>query len=205
MLRGLQVGSSSGIAALVGLCLSTGVSAQQAVPAQEPNTHAHYSTMPLHPAPQNATGIVTETTNSAGVLTIDAGPNEHVVLTPAQLKAYPHQSVTIVNYRTKKSETYSGVPLMDLLAPLGVPHGARMMGPKVAKYVVATGADGYKSVLSLGEVDPAFHSGVVLVADSLDGQPLDAKTGPFRLVVSEDRNQTRGVWGLVEIDVRQVE
>lgn len=139
------------------------------------------------------------------VLTIDVGPNEHVVLTPAQIKAYPHQSVTIVNFRTKKSETYSGVPLMDLLAPLGVPHGERMMGPKVAKYVVATGADSYKSVMSLGEIDPDFHSGTVLVADTLDGKPLDAKAGPFRLVLSEDRNQTRGVWDLVKIEVKQVE
>lgn len=138
-------------------------------------------------------------------LTIDAGPNEKVVLTPAQLKAMPHQSVTVVNFRTKKSETYSGVPLIDLLAPLGVPHGERMMGPKVAKYIVATGSDNYKSVLSLGEADPAFHSGMVLVADTLDGKPLDAKSGPFRLVLSEDKNQTRGVWGLVEIDVHQVE
>ena len=94
---------------------------------------------------------------------------------------------------------------MDLLAPLGVPHGENMMGPKVAKYVVATGSDSYKRVLSLGEVDPAFHPGMVLVADTLDGQPLGTKTGPFRLVVSEDRNQTRGVWGLVAIDVKQVE
>lgn len=138
-------------------------------------------------------------------LTIDAGPNEKVVLTPEKLKAYPHQNVTVVNFRTKKSETYSGVPLMDLLAPLGVPHGERMMGTKVAKYVVATGADSYKSVMSLGEVDPAFHSGMVLVADTLDGKPLDSKSGPFRLVLSEDRNQTRGVWNLVEIDVIQVE
>jgi hypothetical protein len=138
-------------------------------------------------------------------LTISAGPNEHVVLTPAQLKAYPHQSVTVVNFRTKKSETYSGVPLMDLLAPLGVPHGERMMGPKVAQYVVATGADSYKSVMSLGEVDPAFHSGMVPVADTLDGKPPDAKAGPFRLVLSEDRNQTRGVWNLVAIEVKQVE
>jgi hypothetical protein len=42
----------------------------------------------------------------------------------------------------------------------------------------------------------------VLVADELDGKPLDAKTGPFRLVVTEDKNATRSVWKLVKIEVR---
>ena len=39
------------------------------------------------------------------------------------LKEYPHQTVTIFDHHTNASETYSGVPLMDLLAKLG--HVAR--------------------------------------------------------------------------------
>jgi DMSO/TMAO reductase YedYZ molybdopterin-dependent catalytic subunit len=201
MSRAVRLGSSAGVAALVVFCLSTGVLArQQATPAQEPNPPAHFSTMPLHPA-QPPAGNQT----AGNLLTIIAGPRERGVFTPATLKDYPHVTVTIFNHHINRTETYSGVPLMDLLAPLGVPHGSMLMGKALDEYAVATGSDGYKTVLSLGEIDPAFHPGVVLVADTLDGQPLGAKTGPFRLVVSEDRRPARSVRNLVEIEVKKAE
>lgn len=142
---------------------------------------------------------------TAQTLTITAGPRERGVFTVASLKDYPHQTVTVMDGKTKQPRKYSGVPLMDLLAPLGVPHGKNLMGKALAEYIVATGSDGYKTVLSLGEINPGFHPGVVLVADSLDGRPLGAKTGPFRLVVSEDANQTRSVRNLVSIEVKTAE
>ncbi len=130
---------------------------------------------------------------------------ERGVFTPATLKDYPHVTVTIFNHRINKKETYSGVPLMDLLAKLGVPHGNTLRSKALAEYIVATGSDGYKSVVALGEADPTFHPGVVLVADTLDGQPLGAATGPFRLVVSEDKRPARSVRNLVEIEVKSAE
>ena len=136
------------------------------------------------------------------VLVIEAGPGERGVFTAASLREYPQTQVTVFDHHTNKNETYSGVPLMELLAHLGVPHGKNLMGKPLADYVVATGSDGYTTVLSLGEVDPDFHPGTVLVADAMEGKPLDAKTGPFRLVVTEDRNATRSVRNLVKIEVR---
>lgn len=141
----------------------------------------------------------------ADVLIVEAGPGERGVFTAASLGEYPQTKVTVFDRHANKSLTYAGVPLMELLAHLGVPHGKNLMGKPLQDYVVATGSDGYKTVLSLGEVDPDFHPGMVLVADEVDGKPLDAKTGPFRLVVSEDRNATRSVWGLVKIEVRRAE
>jgi hypothetical protein len=46
---------------------------------------------------------------------------------------------------------------------------------------------------------------VVLVADALDGKALGAKTGPFRLVVSEDKEPARSVRNLVKIEVKTAE
>lgn len=92
---------------------------------------------------------------------------------------------------------------MELLAHLGVPKAA--MGKALARYVVATGSDGFTAVLSLGEVDPAVHAGTVLVADAVDGKPLDAKAGPFQLVVSGDKRPVRSVRNLVKIEVRPVD
>jgi len=52
---------------------------------------------------------------------------------------------------------------MVLLAHLGVPKGKDLMG-KALGITCATGSDGYKSVVALGEIDPEFHPGTVLVA-----------------------------------------
>jgi hypothetical protein len=128
-----------------------------------------------------------------------------VVLTLASLKSLPHKTVTVHNPHANADENYSGVELIDLLVSLGVPHGKDLHGKALAEYVVATGSDGYKAVLALAEVDPEFHPGEVIVADTMDGKPLDAKTGPFRLVVTEDKRPARSVHSLVSIEVKQAE
>jgi hypothetical protein len=126
------------------------------------------------------------------------------VFTLATLLQYPQTTVTIHDHHTNADETYSGVPLIDLLAKLGVPHGADLKGKALGTYVVATGSDGYKSVVALGELDPEFHPGTVLIADTMDGKPLD-KAGPFRLVVTEDKRPARSVRNLVRVEVRTAE
>jgi len=127
-----------------------------------------------------------------------------VVLSPDELKTLSHISVTIHNSHTNADETYSGVRLSDLLTKLGAPLGSELRGKALAGYVVATGSDGYKAVLALGEVDPGFHSGEVLVADTIDGKPLDAHSGPFKLVVTEDKRPARSVRNLVSIELKEV-
>lgn len=146
-----------------------------------------------------------ETAKPLAVLTIVGTGGLRGVFTPETLKEYPQTTVTILDHHTNKQETYSGVPLMDLLAKLGVAHGKDLMGKALGQYVVATGSDGYVSVVALGEVDPEFHPGQVLVADAMDGKPLDAKAGPFRLVVTEDKRPARSVRNLVRLEVRTAE
>jgi hypothetical protein len=126
-------------------------------------------------------------------------------LSIADLKALPHHTVTIHNPHANADETYSGVPLIDLLAKQGVPHGHDLHGKALSEYIVVTGSDGYKAVLALAEADPEFHPGEILVADTMDGKPLDEKTGPFRLVVTEDKRPARSVRNLVSIEVRSAE
>jgi hypothetical protein len=125
--------------------------------------------------------------------------------TVESLKGMPHKTVTVHNPHENADETYSGVVLMDLLAGLGAQHGKDLHGKALSDYVIATGSDGYRAVLALAEVDPEFHPGEVIVADSMDGKPLDAKTGPFRLVVTEDKRPARSVHNLVSIEVKQAE
>jgi hypothetical protein len=114
-----------------------------------------------------------------------------VVLSAAEFKAVPHISVTIHNTNTNADEEYSGGRLSDLLIKIGAPLGSELRGKALANYIVATGSDGYGTVLALGEVDPSFHQGEVLVADTMNGKPLDAHSGPYKLVVTEDKRPAR--------------
>ena len=139
----------------------------------------------------------------AAALTLVAGQEKE--LTPAAFAALPHQTLTVENGHTHARESYSGVPLIDLLAPLGAPAGGVVKGKALSEYIVATGADGYKAVLALAEAEPGFHPGMVLVADTLGGKPLDAKEGPFKLVVSEDTKPARSVHNLVRLELKQAE
>ncbi len=134
-------------------------------------------------------------------LTLLSGDHKSFV-SAAELKAMPHTTVTIHNSHANADETYSGVRLADLLAKLGAPLGSELHGKALASYIVAKGSDGYKAVLALGEVDPGFHPGEVLVADTMDGKSLDAHSGPFKLVVTEDKRPARSVRNLVSIELK---
>ncbi len=136
-------------------------------------------------------------------LTLVAGQEKSFDL--AAFAALPHKTLTVENGHTHAKESYSGVLLIDLLAPLGAPAGAAVKGKALSEYVVATGSDGYKAVLAIAEIEPGFHPGTVLVADALDGKPLDAKEGPWKLVVSEDAKPARSVHNLIKVELKQAE
>jgi hypothetical protein len=117
------------------------------------------------------------------------------------LKAMPHITVTFHNAHTNADETYSGVRLADLLGKLGAPLGSELRGKALANYVIATGSDGYRAVFALAEIDPSFHPGEVLVADQMNGKALDEHSGPFKLVVTEDKRPARSVRNLVKVEL----
>jgi hypothetical protein len=138
-------------------------------------------------------------TASSDTLRVSARAHEDLNLKVADLKAMPRTTLTVHNEHSKADETYAGVRLKDLLAKMGAPLGKDLRGVGLANYVVATG---YVAVLALAEVDVTFHSGEVIVADTMNGQPLDAKSGPFKLVVTEDKRPARWVRNLVSIELK---
>ena len=128
--------------------------------------------------------------------------HEDLKLKVADLKAMPRTTVSVHNEHSKADETYTGVRLADLLVKVGAPLGHDLRGVGLSAYIVATGSDGYVAVIALAEADPSFHSGEVIVADTMNGQPLDAKSGPFKLVVTEDKRPARWVRNLVSIELK---
>jgi hypothetical protein len=122
--------------------------------------------------------------------------------TPAALAALPHKPVTVFNVHAKVNQTYSGVPLIDLLTPLGVP--AKPHGKDLRLYLVAEGSDRYQAVYSVAEVNPDLHDATVIVADSLDGKPI-GDSGPLLLVATGDKRPARWVRNLVAVRVLTVQ
>ncbi len=118
--------------------------------------------------------------------------------TAAKLAALPQQTLTVYNAHAKATQSYSGVPLIDLLTPLGVP--AKPRGKELRLYVEAEGSDGYEVVYSLGEITPDVSKGTVMVADSMDGKPLGLD-GPLKIVCSDDKRPARWVRNLTNIRV----
>jgi hypothetical protein len=149
-----------------------------------------------------------QTTNTAASskdslsLTADAY-HAPVTLSLAEFRSLPHVSIKLHNPHTDADETYSGVPLAALLAKVNAPLGENSRGKALANFVVASGSDGYSVVVSLAELDPSFHNGQILAADARDGQPL-GDSGPFRLIISEDKRPARWVRNLVSISLLSI-
>jgi Oxidoreductase molybdopterin binding domain len=138
---------------------------------------------------------------AAGPLKITYG-DQSAEWTPATLAALPHTTVTVYNEHAKATQTYSGVPLIDLLTKLGVPDKPR--GKQFKLYLVAVGSDGYEVVYSLGEVAPDVHDAMVMVADSQDGKPI-ADDGPLKMVATGEKRPARWVRNLVAVRVLTAE
>ena len=123
-----------------------------------------------------------------------------VSLAPADLKSLPR---TRVEVKTEDGTTnvYEGVLVGELLKRAGVPLGAELRGNAVASYVVASASDGYQVVFSLAELDPAFTSNDIIVADTIDGKPLFAYQGPLRIVAPKDSRAARSIRMLEKLEV----
>jgi hypothetical protein len=136
-------------------------------------------------------------------LTIKALDGKSMTFTPADIAAMPHKTVSVYNRHTKANETYSGVPLVELLGKVGAPSGENVRGKLFLLGVVAEGTDHYGVLYALAEVDPSIHSGDVIVADSVDGQKLGTD-GAFKMVSTEEKRPARWVRNLDQITVVEV-
>ena len=68
--------------------------------------------------------------------------------------------------------------------------------------VLVVGAiDGYKVAFALAEIDPAFATREIVLADRRDGKPLDDKEGPLRVVAPGDKRPARWVRQVITLRI----
>jgi hypothetical protein len=136
---------------------------------------------------------------AAGPLVVAGHVQTPLSLSLADLEVLPRTKVQIDDQG--KTITYEGVLVGELLKRAGVPLGADLRGAVVASYVLASARDGYQVVFSLAELDPAFTGSDIIVADTVDGQPLAAQQGPVRIVAPKDTRRARSIRMLERIEV----
>jgi DMSO/TMAO reductase YedYZ molybdopterin-dependent catalytic subunit len=139
-----------------------------------------------------------------GTLSLTGEVTQELHLTGADLKALPRTSVTATDAHEKQTHVFEGVTLQELLKRAGVPTGEALRGKGLAMCVLAGATDGYHAVYSLGELDPSIGGEMVLVADTVDGQPIPPGQGPLRLVVPSDKRPARWVRMLQSLTVVSV-
>ena len=144
-----------------------------------------------------------QATASASVaeLRIGGEVSTPLVLTVADLKKMPRKTLSVVNPHDNKTETYEGVLLEELLKSAGVAQGEKLRGALMATYVIAEAEDGYRVVFSLAELDSGVLDCDISVADTMNGEPLAPKQGPYRLVAPHEKRPARWVRMLKSITV----
>ena len=150
--------------------------------------------VPFVPQTTSATSVDPE------ILTIDGVVPKPQKLTAADLAKLPRRSVQIKAADGSVS-TYEGPILADVLALAGVVFGPELKGPALANYVVVTGADKFRVVFALPELDSSFTDRVILLADKRDGKPLSAAEGPLRSIVPDEKRRSRWVNQVVSLTV----
>jgi DMSO/TMAO reductase YedYZ molybdopterin-dependent catalytic subunit len=128
------------------------------------------------------------------------------VTKPLQLQAADlakmKRTTVLLKDRDGADHGYAGVPISEILDQAGVTTGKQLRGENLSKYLLVKCADGYQVLFSLAELDSSFTDRTVILADSVEGHPLPAGKGPFRLVVPGEKKPARSSFQVMEMVVR---
>jgi len=154
--------------------------------------------LPEPPTP-GAGGVSDQVTLSGQV----AQPESFTPITLAALDASTMESATYLSGAGSTSDSYTGVSLWTLVRDAGVLTDPSIKNDILRFGVVATGSDGYRALISLGEIDPALgnQQDIIAYADTAGQLGLGGADGATRLVVPGDQAGGRYVSNLVDLHV----
>jgi hypothetical protein len=136
-------------------------------------------------------------------LTVQIEAGKQVVLARADIEALPYVKVT--TSASGESATFEEVALEAVLEKAGVAFGQTLKGKRLASCLLVEAADGYRVVIALPELDPAFTDKQVLLAFLKDGKPLDDKEGPYRIVIPDEKRMARWVRQVTTLKIVDVQ
>ncbi len=89
-----------------------------------------------------------------------------------------------------------------ILKNAGVSLGEELRGENLTKYLLVEASDGYQVVFSLAEIDPAFTSRKIILANRKDGVLLSSDEGPFHIVIDGEKRKARNARQVISIKVK---
>lgn len=111
------------------------------------------------------------------------------------------QTDTFTSNGVPRTDTYTGPTLWSVLQTVGVATDPAVKNDVLNKYVIATGADGYKAAFSLGEISPNFGNKTSLVAIGNTSGTLPGSDGVARVTAPGDVAGGRYVSNLTNLTV----
>ncbi|MDF6042531.1 molybdopterin-dependent oxidoreductase [Streptomyces sp. JH14] len=123
-------------------------------------------------------------------------------LTVSDLLAWPqHRARVSFECATSgvQHHGFTGPLLHDVLSAAGPAFDPARRKDRLRFLIAVTGADGHHALLSWAEIDPDFGRAAVLLAVSIDDNPLD-RAGP-QLVLPQDRCGARHISGINAVRV----
>lgn len=123
-----------------------------------------------------------------------------LALSISDLQQFPQTKVTRKD-KDGNDHVYSGVILSAILQKAGVTLGKDLRGENLTKYLQIDAADGYQVIFALAELDKDFTDRTIILADIMDGKPLPAADGPFRIIVQDEKKPARCIKQVTGIKV----
>jgi hypothetical protein len=137
-------------------------------------------------------------------LTVQTDSGKQVVLGRADLEALPHVKVTASEH-SSGPVNFEGVTLKSVLEKAGVTFGESMKGKRLTNCLLVEAADGYRAVIALPELDPAFTDKQTLLAFLRDGKALGEKEGPYRIIIPDEKRMARWVKQVTTLRIVEVQ
>jgi hypothetical protein len=147
--------------------------------------------------------LIPQTLGYAQQLTVQTEDGKQTVLARADIEALPHVKVQASAHDI--SATFEGVALRSVLEKAGVVFGEALREKRLASCLLVEAADGYRVVIALPEMDPAFADKQILLAFLKDGKPLDQKEGPYRIVIPDEKRPARWIREVTSLTIVNVQ
>lgn len=149
-----------------------------------------------------ATLATAQATQPLGQLTVRGADGAAHVLTRDSLARLPQEEVR-GRIHDGPELVFRGPALAAVIALTGTSTDL-VRGKALRLVVFAQARDDYAVAYSLGEASPGLSGRRIIVALTQDGKPLDAETGPMRMVVEGDLRQARWIRQLDRLAVVEV-
>jgi hypothetical protein len=136
-------------------------------------------------------------------LTIQADAGKQV-LSRTDIEGLPHVTVTASEH-SSGPVGFEGVTLKSILEKAGVSFGESLKGKRLSSCLLVEAADGYRVVIALPELDPAFTNKQTLLVFLRDGKPLGEKEGPYRILIPDEKRMARWVRQVTTLKIVEVQ